>query len=399
MKKISKSVVKQIINIAVLLVLVGLTLLVLWSSNRELDFGAIGAFIARANPWWTVAAFGCMAAFVLTEAVSLHIIARTVGERPKFFSSVVYSAADLYYAAITPSAAGGQPAAVFYMSRDGMNPARATFSMVVNLAAYAAAMLLLGIFAFIARPAAFLTFDGLTQTLVILGVVVQVLLFGLFVACMFWHRAVLQCGNALIRLGRKMHIVKNEEKWRDKLAQAVVKYADCLTVLRAHKGLFAPVLLLNIAQRVSVTLTTCFVCLAGGAELNFFEIFVLQAYVMLGYNSVPLPGGVGAFEYVYLHVYGLVFDDAFILAAMMITRAISYYICLAVSGLLTLTYHAATMRRVARRTEEKRQQEEDAQAPPEQPKEETTAEGEEQPEESPPQPETEQRESEEPQDT
>lgn len=52
----------------------------------------------------------------------------------------------------------------------------------------------------------------------------------------------------------------------------------------------------------------------------------MQAFVLIGYNSVPLPGGVGAFEYLYLHIYGLLFENAFILAAMMVTRTISYYI-------------------------------------------------------------------------
>ena len=69
----------------------------------------------------------------------------------------------------------------------------------------------------------------------------------------------------------------------------------------------------------------------------------------LGYNSIPLPGGVGAYEYLYLRIYELSFDRAFILSAMMVTRAISYYLSLIVSGVYTLTYHIILMKKASKK--------------------------------------------------
>ena len=65
----------------------------------------------------------------------------------------------------------------------------------------------------------------------------------------------------------------------------------------------------------------------------------------MGYNSIPLPGGVGAFEYLYLNIYTLRFDNTFIVVAMMVTRVISYYLCMALSGVVTLVYHIRLMKR------------------------------------------------------
>lgn len=342
---LSKGAKKQLLNLTVLLALIALTLGILLSSNRELNFADIGDFLRRSNPWLLVAAFGCMAGFILFEAISLYLICRALGHKCRFGSSIVYSTADVYYSAITPSAAGGQPASAYYMVKDGMSGGRATFSLVFNLIAYTGAILILGLSAFILRPGMFGQFGSFVKVLVILGIVIQFLLLGFFIGCMFWHGAVLKCGNGLITLLHRMRVLKKEDKWRSKLIGAVDKYKDSRSVLHTHRMLFVFVLLLNILQRASQMLIPCFVCAAAMPDASFLDIFVMQAFVTLGYNSIPLPGGVGAFEYMYLHVYSLRFNDAFILAAMMVTRFISYYICLAISGIVTLAYHGAIMRR------------------------------------------------------
>ena len=109
---------------------------------------------------------------------------------------------------------------------------------------------------------------------------------------------------------------------------------------------------LNLLQRVCHVLIACFVCLAAAPSANFWDLFVMQAFVLVGYNSIPLPGGVGAFEFLYLNIYGLAFGDAFILAAMMITRVISYYLCMILSGVYTLGYHVHLVKKMGKKATE-----------------------------------------------
>ena len=85
---------------------------------------------------------------------------------------------------------------------------------------------------------------------------------------------------------------------------------------------------------------TYFVIAAVRPNVNVIEVFAAQAFVTLGYNSIPLPGGVGAFELLYLNTYrAMGFENHFVLVAVMITRLISYYACMLLSGGYTLTYH------------------------------------------------------------
>lgn len=346
MAKISKSVKKQILNVAFLLLLIGLTLIVLLQSNSELNFENIGNFIASSNKWFLAAAVGCMFVATFCEGLSLYVISRKFGHKCKLWSAMVYSSADIYYSAITPSASGGQPASAYYMVKDGMSVGTASFTLVFNVIAYTAAIVVLGIAALIIRPAMISTFGILPQLLIILGLVVQTLLMLFFIACLVCHKAMLKLGNGLISLLSKMKILKRPEKWRDKLETEIGKYADCGKVIRKHKLLFLQALIINIGQRGARVIISCLVCLAADPSASFWDIFVLQSFLIVGYTSIPLPGGVGIFEYLYINLYAGLFSKEFILSAMMIVRTITYYLSMLLTGLITLTYHIYIMRRV-----------------------------------------------------
>ncbi|MDE6273513.1 MAG: flippase-like domain-containing protein, partial [Clostridiales bacterium] len=117
----TKKAKKNILNIAFLLLLIGITVTVLFACNQELNFENIKAFLVSSNPWYIAIIFLCMILSIAFEGWSMHLIVRRLGYRPKMRSSMAYAAADVYYSAITPSASGGQPASAVYMMRDGVS--------------------------------------------------------------------------------------------------------------------------------------------------------------------------------------------------------------------------------------------------------------------------------------
>ena len=349
-KKLSKSALKQLLNILFLVVLVGVTLLVVFLSNRdELTWDGVKEFFRNCNPWFLVVAGALMISSVLFEALSVHLILRKLDCKPKVAGSIAYATADVYYSAITPSASGGQPASAFYMVRDGISAGTASFSLVFNLIAYTAAIIIVAGTALCIRPTFFTQIgDWYVHVLVILGFVIQGVLLFFFIACMFFGKAVLKCGNGIITFFHKIKIVKKPDKWREKLAGEVEKYKESRQGIKNHPFLFVQALLCNIGQRVSQLLISVFVCLAAAPETNFWDLCAMQAFVLIGYNAIPLPGGTGAFELLYLSVYGLQFNKDFIVTAMLMTRIFSYYARMILSGIYVLIYHAVGIRRIGK---------------------------------------------------
>lgn len=345
----NKKVRKHLFNILFVLVLLGLTVFILIKSNKELSWADVRAFFSNCNPAYIVLAVCGMLVFLLAEAWSLKNIAKKFGYKTKFVSAFAYSSADAYYSALTPSATGGQPASAYYMVKDGIDAGSTTFILVFNLLGYTAAIFVLGVAAFVISLFtstggwAFLDFSVLSKVFIIVGVVMQVFLIWLFVACLKHPGAVLKTGGALIALLAKLKFSKKPEILREKLSALVEKYRYCGEQIKKHRNLFLQTLLLNVLQRGAQVAITAFVFKAAKPQTDMLHVFALQCFVLLGYNSMPLPGGSGVFELLYLNVFSTVafFDKPFLVVAVMVTRVISYYGCLIFSGIFTLVYHVS----------------------------------------------------------
>ncbi len=345
----NKKVKKHLFNILFVLVLLGLTVFILIKSNEELSWADVRAFFANCKPIYIVLAVGGMLVFLIAEALSLKNIAKKFGYKTKFISAFAYSSADAYYSALTPSATGGQPASAYYMVKDGVDAGSTTFILVFNLLGYTAAIFVLGVAAFVislftsSGGWAFLNFSTLSKVFIIVGAVLQAFLIWLFVACLKRPGAVLKTGGALISLLAKLKFSKKPDVLREKLNAMVEKYRYCGTQIKKHRNLFLQTLLLNVLQRGAQVAITAFVFKAAEPQTDMLHVFALQCFVLLGYNSMPLPGGSGVFELLYMNVFSTVafFDKPFLVVAVMVTRVISYYGCLIFSGIVTLAYHVS----------------------------------------------------------
>lgn len=339
-----KSTKKQILNISFVVLMALITILALLGSGKELNYANLRQFFHNCNFSYFVLAFSCWLGFVLFEAFSLRVILGKLGYKQKKRDSIVYSTSDIYYSAITPSASGGQPASAYYMVKNGVPGGVAGFSLIFNLVGYTAAILIIGTVALIFGFDMFLQTSTFVKILVLFGFVAQIGLLLFFIACMCYHKVVLKYGKILVVFLNKIKILRNKEKWLARVENIVEKYRSCYEDFKEHKRMLIPVLLLNVAQRVSQLLISVFVCMSA-IDCNFFEVLIMQSFVMLGYNSIPLPGGTGAYEYLYLHIYCMYFNESFVIISLMVTRVISYYLSLILSGVYTMVYHVLRIKR------------------------------------------------------
>ena len=95
-----------------------------------------------------------------------------MGYPTKHKDAFVYSAADIYFSAITPSASGGQPASAFFMIKDGMPATTVMAALLVNLIMYTLAVISIGVFAILAFPKIFLNFSVVCKIFIVSGIIV-----------------------------------------------------------------------------------------------------------------------------------------------------------------------------------------------------------------------------------
>lgn len=293
----------------------------------------LGHQLLKMNPIWALAAISSMLGFILFEGFSLRSICLALGIRSKFQHCCEYSAADIYFSAITPSATGGQPASVFLMHQDGISAASATAALLINLTLCAFATFLMGAVCFGLNLRTFLRFGLISRTLITIGFLMQ-LVTALALYLMVWHKTLLHHIAAfVIRSAAKLHLVRNQEEKLCLLAEKMDEYRKVVRLVANRKHHLIWAFLFNFLQRCSQLCTTMFVFRAMGLNsTSMFDIWAIQGYVVMGSNYVPIPGGMGVADILLLNGFGAVMAPNVAAQLELISRSLSFYFCILLCG-------------------------------------------------------------------
>ena len=91
----------------------------------------------------------------------------------------------------------------------------------------------------------------------------------------------------------------------------------------------------SVIQLTSLYLVPWFACMALGMTVEPGTFLAVQAILSLAVTAVPLPGAVGASEGSFISLYRLILGADQTFSVMMLSRGISFYAMLAVSGCVT----------------------------------------------------------------
>lgn len=301
--------------------------------NKSFSFVQFQDTLRSSSPGWMAAAVAAMLGFILFEGMSLLCLIKAFGHPRSFGKGFLYSAADIYFSAITPSATGGQPASAYLMMKDGIPGAVVTISLVANLIAYTLALLTVGMAGFVVRPEIFLNFSLPGRIFIIFGYVILCGLAIVFFVLIVKPRILEKIFLFFISLGKKLHIVRDEEEKREKLYCAMTEYRQCAKLMAERKSVFVKVYLFNLLQRLSQITVTLLVHLAiGGSASLAADIWFTQNFVTVGTYSVPIPGGMGVADYLLIDGFRAFFDEAAAVNLELISRGMSFYVCMIVSA-------------------------------------------------------------------
>lgn len=332
------------------LLLAGLSIWAVLSQSRKWSVESMLESLKSAKPGWLCAALVCTALFVVLEGAALCRILREIGYARPLSRNILYSTADIYFSAITPSATGGQPASAYFMVKDGVPAGASAVALLVNLIFYTVSLVILGLGSVIACPSLFFGLGTLSQVLIGVGMVIQLGLTVLFFALLRKGPMVF---NTLRRLYRWLHrkkLLHRLEQRLERLDIAQAEYESCARIMKGRRGGFLLALLWNILQRAAqLAVPMCLYLALGGELAHAGALFAVQCLVVMGYAPVPIPGAMGVADYLMLDAFSCLsfisLDDAFRLE--MLSRGLSFYICVAVSGLITLIGYLLLRRKKA----------------------------------------------------
>ena len=326
---------KKILYPAVFLLLIALTIGTIVSQNESFSAEGFADFVSAANLKCMAGAALSMLCYIMMEGMALLVLCRALGYERRLHCGMMYSAADIYFSAITPSATGGQPASAILMMRDGIPGAVTTVALLMNLALYTLSILAMSLMGCIARPDIFGRFGPASQVLILVGFATQAGLLAGFLLLIFREKLMWRLVNFFSKILHKMRIFKNEEKFRAKLASLEQDYRQCAGLLHAHRPGLLLAFLLNFLQRLAIVLVPAFVYVGtGGVPGRVWEVIVTQSLVVVGSNAIPVPGAVGVADYLFLDGFEAIVPEPVNLE--LLSRGISFYCCIALCALALL---------------------------------------------------------------
>lgn len=107
-----------------------------------------------------------------------------------------------------------------------------------------------------------------------------------------------------------------------------------------HKPVVIRAFLITVLQRLLLFFVTYLTYLAFGLSAeNVVTIVCLQGMISLAVDMLPLPGGMGISEKLFLSIFAPIFGSTLLLPAMIVSRGISYYSQLTISAVMTVAAH------------------------------------------------------------
>ena len=309
------SVKKRILEVTIFLLVMFLTFYTLFSGK---NLGEIANAVSKMSVGYLVPAAALAIFFVCAEGYMIwYLLQAMKANRRKEGSSLIrciqYSFIGFFYSGITPSATGGQPVQLYYMSKDGNRGSDSTVVLMTVAVVYKFVLVILGaaILLFWYRP--------LYSEL---GKFFPLYLFGLLL-------------NVILVV--KMSILKPSEKRPEKIHEFIGSYQNAVSWLRTHKGKLLFIVLVTFLQRCSVFLLTYMVYLGFGLHgTGMMKVILLQAAVYIAVDMLPLPGAQGITELMYQTVFAHVFTGTYLIPSMLVSRGINFYFLLIVSLIIVL---------------------------------------------------------------
>lgn len=312
-----------------------ITIKIVTSCSKGFSWGRFLCFFKGSDPIWMLLAAACAFGFVYFEGLGLQCTCRFFGHGFSAGKGIIFSASDIFFSAITPSATGGQPAALILMMKYGVPAAVSAIALLLNLVMYTVAILLISAVCCAVHPGIFMRMSLVPKLFIAFGVVVQIAFIALFLMCIFNDRLILKVCRWGLKLLCKLHIYRDYDEQYEKLLAMIKQYKECGVLLRRETGLLIKVFLCNLAQRLSVILVSVCVFLAvGGKAVCAFKAFSVQALAVLGSNAVPVPGAVGVADYILLSGFKQLVRDP--VSIELLSRGVSFYSTILFCGILLL---------------------------------------------------------------
>ena len=300
------------------------------------DLSSMMDAIHRADKRWLIPGIALVAFFIWGESIIIWYMMRSSGIQLKKRTCFLFSSVGFFFSCITPSASGGQPMQIYYMKKEKISIPVSTVILMIVTITYKLVLVVIGIgIAIFGRGFLHKYLEGILPVFY-LGLALNIFCV-IFMTILVFHpllaKAIMVKGMKLLE---RLHLVKKKDGRLKKLEDSMDTYRNTAAYLKNNPFVIVKVIGITFIQRMALFAVTWFVYQAFGLHgTGFWEILFLQAVISVSVDMLPLPGGMGISETLFLNIFSPVFGGL-LLPGMVLSRGLGYYGELLISEAFTV---------------------------------------------------------------
>lgn len=274
--------------------------------------------------------------YFLLQGIYMKSILKALKTKISLKTGVFYSLVEFYFSGITPSATGGQPVQLYYMTKDKIPIRKSYITLMLNTIYFKLIILILGLLVLLFKNSYLLNHSIVYIIFFILGFTVDVLLVLIGFFLLFKQNLIKRILKFILKICSKFKFLS--KKTQDfNITTILKKYQDELKFINKNKRIVLLNFLLTFIQRL-LLFSIAFVIYRslGFNQYSYFDLLAIQVSVQVAIEALPLPGGAGLSEKMFHDIFITVFGIGLADVGMLLTRTFSFYIPLLVSGIIIL---------------------------------------------------------------
>ena len=292
--------------------------------------------IRSADKRWLAPGLALVAFFIWGESIIIWYMMRSYGIKLKKRTCFLFSSVGFFFSCITPSASGGQPMQAYYMKKKNISiPVSAVILMIITIT-YKLVLVVIGIgVAVFGRGFLHQYLEGILPVFY-LGLALNIFCVT-FMTILVFHPLLARTFMVRgLKILEKLHILRRKDGRLKKLEDSMDAYRDTAAYLKTHSKVITNVIGITFVQRMAMFAVTWFVYRSFSLSgTGFWTVLFLQAVISVSVDMLPLPGGMGISETLFLTIFAPVFGTL-LLPGMVLCRGLGYYGELLISALFTI---------------------------------------------------------------
>lgn len=330
------------LSFSFMIFLICLTCYLIFKDN---SLSSIFNIIKSSSPIYIILGLSMMLIYIGCEALNIFVFMKDFKTNLSIRRSIEYSFVGFYFSAITPSSTGGQPAQVYYMAKDNVNISQSSITLLTMTMIYQIVLLGYGLIMYIFNYSFIMENIHCISFLIIYGAIANALIL-LALAMMIFSKSIInKFLKSAIKFLSMARIIKDSNKSIEKAEIHINEYRRCANFIKTHPMVLAKVLVITIVQLTARNLIPYFVYRAFGLNsMTAMDLISIQAILTIAVCSLPLPGAVGVSESAFMILFKVSFSSQLLVPAMILSRGISFYALIIISGIATILVHFRTLK-------------------------------------------------------